>query len=203
MFTEAPPPATQSASTARFFSPRAAQSNKFRGCQNWRKQQIYIVHSFQFHSSVPILPLLSSSLYYQWLTTFEFVNNLTTQVHSYQFTNLHPQLEEANMTLPTKATHLKRASLAALSLSFIVIISTPSTRLVSAYQRRPQTQEPLEVHQPPRQPLTCNPEHCDSIVNKCKLTDRCFCEGLKDARCRKDCIDCLEEKFGKCCDCVG
>lgn len=49
----------------------------------------------------------------------------------------------------------------------------------------------------------CDKELCDSLVNKCTLTDRCSCNFKKDSLCAKDCIDCLEEKFGKCCACVG
>lgn len=49
----------------------------------------------------------------------------------------------------------------------------------------------------------CDQESCDSLVSKCTLTQRCACDFKKDAICAKDCIDCLEEKFGKCCACVG
>lgn len=51
--------------------------------------------------------------------------------------------------------------------------------------------------------ITCDRENCDSIVNKCLMTDRCTCDFKADASCAKDCIDCLEEKFGKCCPCIG
>lgn len=49
----------------------------------------------------------------------------------------------------------------------------------------------------------CDTDQCDSLVSKCKLTDRCLCDFKKDASCARDCIECLEEKFGKCCACVG
>lgn len=49
----------------------------------------------------------------------------------------------------------------------------------------------------------CDREICDSLVNKCIFTERCSCKFDTDASCAKDCIDCLEEKFGKCCACVG
>lgn len=49
----------------------------------------------------------------------------------------------------------------------------------------------------------CDNDKCDSLVSKCILTQRCMCDFRNDPRCAKDCIDCLEEKFGKCCACVG
>lgn len=51
--------------------------------------------------------------------------------------------------------------------------------------------------------VKCDPELCDPIVNKCRMTERCSCDFKKEAYCIKDCIDCLEEKFGKCCPCIG
>lgn len=48
----------------------------------------------------------------------------------------------------------------------------------------------------------CDKNFCDSIVTKCSITNRCSCNFRNDASCAKDCIDCLEEKFGKCCACV-
>lgn len=49
----------------------------------------------------------------------------------------------------------------------------------------------------------CDRDICDSLVSKCTLTNRCQCDFKRDAWCAKACIDCLEEKFGKCCACVG
>lgn len=49
----------------------------------------------------------------------------------------------------------------------------------------------------------CDTDQCDSLVSKCNLTNRCSCDFKNDAQCARDCIDCLEEKFGKCCSCVG
>lgn len=49
----------------------------------------------------------------------------------------------------------------------------------------------------------CDRNLCDLIVTRCTLTDRCNCNIKQDARCVRDCINCLEEKFGKCCACVG
>lgn len=49
----------------------------------------------------------------------------------------------------------------------------------------------------------CDKELCDSLVSKCTLTDRCSCNFKKEKECARDCINCLEEKFGKCCACVG
>lgn len=56
----------------------------------------------------------------------------------------------------------------------------------------------LAIYQRP-----CDTDQCDSLVSKCHLTDRCSCNFKEDAHCARDCIDCLEEKFGKCCSCVG
>lgn len=49
----------------------------------------------------------------------------------------------------------------------------------------------------------CDQTYCDSVVNKCKLTNKCSCDWEKDALCSKECVECLEEKYGRCCGCVG
>lgn len=53
------------------------------------------------------------------------------------------------------------------------------------------------------EPDVCDVDKCDTIVNMCKLTKRCSCDFKSNAHCAKGCIDCLEEKFGKCCHCIG
>lgn len=65
-----------------------------------------------------------------------------------------------------------------------------------------QTQSPASVNR--GDSSHCNWWYCDTVVNKCWLTNRCFCVTYKkDAKCAKECIDCLEEKFGRCCACVN
>jgi hypothetical protein len=47
----------------------------------------------------------------------------------------------------------------------------------------------------------CDGDFCDDVVTKCMSNGRCSCD-FEQVACRKLCIDCLEEKFGKCCGCV-
>lgn len=51
----------------------------------------------------------------------------------------------------------------------------------------------------------CDKVTCGTIVKKCVRTERCNNAHLHEqyAQWAKRCIDCLEEKFGKCCGCVG
>lgn len=63
-----------------------------------------------------------------------------------------------------------------------------------------RSKNPNELNQESRH---CDTEKCDSLVSKCNLTNRCSCNFKEDLICAKRCIDCLEEKFGLCCGCVG
>lgn len=47
----------------------------------------------------------------------------------------------------------------------------------------------------------CDNDFCDDVVTKCRSNGRCSCD-IEQVFCRKDCVDCLEEKFGKCCGCI-
>lgn len=47
----------------------------------------------------------------------------------------------------------------------------------------------------------CDGDFCDDVVTKCTANRRCSCD-FRRVACRKDCVDCLEEKFGKCCGCI-
>lgn len=49
----------------------------------------------------------------------------------------------------------------------------------------------------------CDSGVCDLIVAKCNLLNRCDCKVKREVSCFKECVDCLEEKFGVCCACVG
>lgn len=64
-------------------------------------------------------------------------------------------------------------------------------------------EEEEEVQYHPVVNPSCDLNYCDSLVNKCKLTNKCNCNWKQDALCSKRCVECLEEKFGKCCGCVG
>lgn len=49
----------------------------------------------------------------------------------------------------------------------------------------------------------CDMEFCRTIVNRCTSLNKCSCDFKKDLFCAKACLECLNEKFGKCCACVG
>lgn len=48
----------------------------------------------------------------------------------------------------------------------------------------------------------CDMDVCEPVVSKCLHNFRCKCNFRTNTTCAKDCLDCLEEKFGKCCACV-
>ena len=69
---------------------------------------------------------------------------------------------------------------------------------------RPQAEDEENPGQRPNlEQRHCDMDNCETIVIKCRSTNRCSCDIKSDAPCVKDCVDCLEEKFGKCCACVG
>uniref|UniRef100_A0A6G1SFU7 Protein twisted gastrulation n=1 Tax=Aceria tosichella TaxID=561515 RepID=A0A6G1SFU7_9ACAR len=47
----------------------------------------------------------------------------------------------------------------------------------------------------------CDRDFCDDVVTKCTANRRCS-GNFKHVTHRKECVDCLEEKFGKCCGCI-
>lgn len=78
-------------------------------------------------------------------------------------------------------------------LIWLAVIFIHETTLVSTSDHRLSHAEIENRH--------CSPDACDSIVTKCKKTKRCTCN-VRRPECAKKCLDCLEEKFGKCCGCV-
>lgn len=48
----------------------------------------------------------------------------------------------------------------------------------------------------------CDEDHCKSIITRCTEAGKCNCNVRENKWCVKDCIDCLDGDFGRCCGCV-
>lgn len=90
-----------------------------------------------------------------------------------------------------------------LLLSLVIVLLypySPTTEAVKHQHQQKQKTNPNQQQQHPEM-RHCDMGFCGPVVTLCTKNLKCSCD-LNQVKCAKACLDCLGNKFGKCCPCV-